>query len=430
MLPKKLKHPLYAVLLITLSVVCSTAIAKPNVYKFFSEVTTTLGESIPSLFTESEETSEAPSKITVRDNSALGAPMFMTIVQGADEEVICSADGSTVARFNLCGDFDNRTLSLSQSGSSYEWQVFNPSGGCTSDVNDDCPNATNTCWSTVATTATYNLDASTISSTTGGEFRVRVNGGAFFYIKAKKSTITQTFVKTDFICGVPGRIQITNLSSAFEYSIDSGSGFGPWQASAIFDNLTPGTYNVLARLQNTPNTCEYPYEPITIEQQEIDIEVTFTDAQCFGETGSIDVRVQDVPGPYRFTLLDEFGVPQEFTTFIGDSSLPYDFTHTFAAVGFGTYSVQVETQQCMGDPASGIPAPRQDLDTAGNPIVIGDGLVALDASTEVNNSLSVDPICGANDVDIIVRTSGGAPPYTFTVSDGGNSGGSYTTETT
>ncbi|MDG1573271.1 T9SS type B sorting domain-containing protein [Robiginitalea sp. M366] len=356
------------------------------------------------------------------------APFFNTIILNADQEVTCSANGFTVARFNLCGDNDDRAITVSGSHSSYEWQQLVPGGSCTFDVNDDCPaiigGACNSYWQTVSTASAFTLDASAIPASSGAEFRVRVDGGGYYYFKVKKSTITQTFVKRDYICGVPGRIQVTNLSSAYEYSIDAGSGFGPWQASAIFDNLNPGTYVVKARLQNTPNTCEYPYQPITIEQLDIDIDVTFTDAQCAGDTGSITVTVNNVPGPYKYTLLDEFGVPQEFTTFIPNN--PY----TFSAVGFGTYSVQVETQQCTGDPGNGIPAPNQPLDVNGNPIVIGDGLVALAASTEVNESLSADPVCGANDADIIINTSGGSAPYSFTVSDGGNSGGTYTGSTT
>lgn len=424
MLPRKRRYIVYAMLLIFISVVGTSALANTKVYGFISEVTAAIREKTVTAGKKSSDKKETTKK-AFKSATNVNPAMFMTIIQGADEEVICANDGSTVARYNLCGDFDDRTITLSQAGTNYEWQQFNPSGGCTFDVNDDCANTSNSCWSApISTGSSFTLDASTISSSTGGEFRVRVDGGPFFYFKVKKSTITQTFVKTDFICGVDGRIQITNLSSAYEYSIDNGSGFGPWQSSPIFNGLTPGTYIVQARLAGTPNTCEYPYEPIVIEQLDIGIDVTFTDAQCFGDTGSITVNVTDVPGPYRYTLLDENGVPQEFTTFIPDN--PY----TFSAVGFGTYSVQVETQQCTGDPANGIPAPRQDFDTGGNPIIIGDGIVALSASTEVNNSLSSDPTCGANDVDIIVRTSGGVPPYTFTVSNGGSSTGPYMTDTT
>ncbi len=417
MLPKKPKHLLYGVLLMCISIIGTSAIANTKIHTLITELTSAVD------ITEDNETTvpkvvEKSSDFVKREESkALSMPMFTTIIIGADEEVTCINGGNTVARFNLCGDFDDRLITTNLTGT-YQWQQFNPSGSCTFDVNDDCSNTDNSCWSDVSTNSTFTLDASVVSSSNGAEYRVRVDSGTYYYFKVKKSTITQTYVKRDYICGVDGRIQITNLSSAYEYSIDNGTGFGAWQPSAIFDGLAPGTYIVKARLQNTLNTCEYPYEPITIEQQDIDIDVTFTDAQCFGQNGSITVNVQNVPGPYKYTLLDDTGVPQEFTTFIPDN--PY----TFAAVGFGTYSVQVETQQCTGDPANGISAPRQDSDTAGNPIVIGDGLVALSASTEVNNSFG----CSVASVDIIVRTSGGMAPYTFTVSDGGSSSTSYTDE--
>ncbi len=358
-----------------------------------------------------------PKKKNVPTGTANSA-LFMTIIQGADEEVTCADDGSTIARFNLCGDFDDRIISLTGSPASVQWEQV--TGGCTPDVNTPCPD-TSCSYTSVGTGQTLNIDASTIAAGTGAEFRVRVNGsGPWYYFEVTKSTITQSFVKTDFVCGVPGRIQITNLSSAYEFSIDSGSGFGPWQGP-IFDNLTPGTYNIKARLQNTTGACEYPYEPIVIEQQDIAIDVTFTDAQCSGDTGSITVNVNNtVPGPYKYTLLDNTGTAQEFTAF-----LPAD-SYTFAAVGFGTYIVQVETQQCTGDPLNGIDPPRQNLDTLGNPIVIGNGLQPLDASTEVNSSFGCANI---TDVAITVNTTGGAAPYTFTV-NGGAPQPSYTGSTT
>ncbi|BFP39553.1 T9SS type B sorting domain-containing protein [Flavobacteriaceae bacterium GF1] len=368
---------------------------------------------------DSPSSGEATNPITSKaEKENLGAtmllqPMFTTIIQGADEQVGCSNNGFTVARFNLCGDSDDRTITLAGGPyGSVEWQLLG--GSCSPDINEDCPNTNISCYTTVGTSQSFNLDASTVPAGPGAEFRVVADGQQFFF-KVKKSTITQTFVKRDYICGVDGRIQITNLSSAYEFSIDGGIN---WQTSPIFDGLTPNTYNIIARLQNTPNTCEYPYDPIVIEQLDISIDVQFVDALCFGDTGSIEVTVNDVPGPYKYTLLDENGVPQEFTTFI--SANPY----TFAAVGFGTYSVQVETQQCTGDIANGIPPPQQSLDINGNPIIIGDGVVALSASTEVNESLSTEPACNPpGGVDIILRTSGGTSPYTYTVN--GAPGGTF-----
>ena len=406
---------LYLLLLVFSSVLVSSAMFSNDFSKIIEDFGVPKGESdevAAPIVNPREDTSQDISSVAFQ-------PMFTTIIQGSDEEVSCSNNGFTVARFNLCGDSDDRTISLSGGPyGSVEWQILG--GSCSPDVNADCPNTTTSCYTTVSTSQTFNLDASTIPAGAGAEFRVVADGQQYFF-KVKKSTITQTYVKRDYICGVDGRIQITNLSSAYEFSIDGGLN---WQSSAIFDGLAPGTYIVTARLQNTPNTCEYPYEPIVIEQQDISIDVAFTDAQCFGDTGSIQVTVNDVPGPFRYTLLDEVGLPIEFTTFI--TTNPY----TFSAVGFGTYSVQVETQQCTGDIANGIPPPQQSLDINGNPITIGDGIIPLSASTEVNESLSSEPGCGSSSVDIIVRTSGGTAPYTFTVSDGGNSGGSYTTDTT
>ena len=424
MLPRNLRHPLYAVLLVLFSVVCTSAIAKTSdglfggIAGIFKTSVSTTSETQRSDDVDANEHVLIDRRAKVEAVSA-PAPMFFTIIQGADEEVGCTNDGSTVARFNLCGDSDDRIISLSGGPyGSVSWEVLG--GACSPDVNEDCAETTNSCYSQVGTAQSFTLDASSIPATTGAEYRVRVNGsGPYYYFKVKKSTITQTYVKEDFICGVPGRIQITNLSSAYEFSIDNGGGFGPWQGP-IFNNLAPGTYIVKARLQNTPNTCEYPYEPITIDQLDIDIDVTFTDAQCSGDTGTITVTANNVPGPFKYTLLDGSGVAQEFTAFIPDN--PY----TFAAVGFGTYTVQVETQQCTGDPLNGIDPPRQSLDTGGNPIVIGNGLSPLDASTEVNSSFGCATI---TDVDITVNTTGGAAPYTFTV-NGGPSQPAYTGTTT
>ena len=417
MLPKKTRHTLYAVLLLTLSVICTSAIANTKVYELITEVAAVLDvKSETADPTSARKESNLPTLGIEGSKSKKAAmqPMFMTIIQGADEEVGCSANGLTVARFNLCGDFDDRVITLSGSHSTVSWQILG--GGCTPDINEDCPDTNASCYTQVATGSSFALDASAIPSASGAEFRVVADGQQYFF-KVKKSNITQTYVKNDFICGVPGRIQITNLSSAYEFSIDTGSGFGPWQGP-IFDNLTPGTYIVKARLQNTPDACEYPYEPIVVDQLDIDIDVTFTDAQCVGDTGTITVTANNVPGPYKYTLIDDTGTATEFTAFIPDN--PY----TFAAVGFGTYTVQVETQQCTGDPLNGIDPPRQNLDTSGNPIIIGAGVSALSASAEPNNSFSA--ACGINSVDITVYTSGGTAPYTYIINGAGPSSPSYT----
>lgn len=421
MQPKKSRHSWYLIVPVVFFLIITSVIAKNKIYDFIGETSFEFTSSKETTTNQLRKENTSSSKnISSSLASTAAAPLFFTtIITNADQVIPCSIDGAELSRFNLCGDFDDTVITLDQSYSSYSWERLT-AGSCPSfDVDAECP--TYTCgsqWVEVGTGSTFTLDASGIPSGVGAEYRVSVNGGSPHHIKVKKSTISQTSVKRDYICGVPGRIQITNLSSAYEYAINDGTGFGAWQG-AIFDGLLPGTYIVKARLKNTSNTCEYPYAPIEIESKEIDIDVTVVDAQCFGENGSISVQVNDVPGPYKYTLLDSSGIPQEFTSFIASD------TYSFAAVGFGTYSVQVETQQCKADSANGIQAPRQDVDVAGDAIVIGEGLFSLSASTEVNSSFGCADITS---VDIIVKTSGGAAPYSYMVNGSPTASASYTNQ--
>lgn len=407
MLQKISRQVWFAVLLMILSVVCTTAVANTRVYIFISEVVSTIETKVLSIPSEENNPPISYDSNSNLDNIkssdlTISAPMFVTIIQGADEEVECDDDGSTLAKFFLCGINDDRTVTVS-GGGTIEWQQRLTS--CTLTGANDCPVNNTACWPVTSTTSsTFFIDASNANVAT--EYRVRADGGQWYYFRVSQSTINQTSVVTPFVCGVNGRIQITGLSSAYEYSIDGGVS---WQGP-IFDNLTPGTYNILARQQGVSGACEYPYAPIEILTQDIAFDVSFVDAQCSGDTGSVTVNVNNtVPGPYKYTLLDTNGVPQEFTAF-----LPAD-NYTFSAVGFGSYMVQVETQQCSGDPANGIDPPRENVDINGNPIIIGNGLNALDASTEVNSSFGCSTITS---VDITLNASGGSAPYTYTVNGG------------
>jgi len=398
----------------------TSMIAKKTTRFLFFELPTSLSQnfSFSDEFSEKNEHLPNTTFANHKTSKVAKAINMPTIILGADQEVICANDGSTVARFNLCGNFDDRVISIT--GGTGEWQELVPSGTCTFDTSDDCPSSGTECnssWQTLTTATTFSLTANTINTASGAEFRVRTSGGIWNYFKVSKSTITQDVVKEDFVCGVPGRIQVIGLSSAYEYSIDGGT---TWQGPT-FENLVPGTYNVLARLIGVPGACEYPYEPILIEQREIAIEATFIDAICAGDTGSVTVNVNNtVDGPYKYTLLDSNGVAQEFTAFLTADS------YTFSAVGFGTYVVQVETQECSGDLTNGIDPPRQSLDTNGNPIIIGSGLQELEASTEVTSSFGCADITS---VDITLNVTGGSPPYTYTVNgSGGNP--SFTGSTT
>lgn len=202
------RYTLYALLLIFLSVIGSTAIANSNTYVLFVEVANVLEKVVKNDFSSTNTTATNTTALngvfSRSEDSAATPAIFTTIIQGADEEVGCSVQGFTVARFNLCGDFDDRIIGLSGGPySAVSWEVLG--GSCTPDINEDCPN-TGTCYTPLTSGQTFSLDASTVPATTGAEYRV-IADGQIYYFKVKKSTITQTVVKQDNICGVPGRIK-------------------------------------------------------------------------------------------------------------------------------------------------------------------------------------------------------------------------------
>lgn len=75
------------------------------------------------------------------------------------------------------------------------------------------------------------------------------------------NNLTETVSKTDATCTTNGSITITaSGGSTYEYSINGGT---TWQASNTFNNLTPGTYNVLTRTTSGPGCTTAP-QSVTI----------------------------------------------------------------------------------------------------------------------------------------------------------------------
>src|SRR5690606_33602942 len=142
MLPQKTRHLLYAVLLAIISTCGSTVLAKTAVKNMLTDKVSTVSKD------NAEETGviDAAKAPTVQrgPSPVESGSMFATIVQGADQEVTCPNDGSTLAKFFLCGTSDTRTLSLSQSGSTYQWQQLDPNT-CAPTVVDNCPTINSAC---------------------------------------------------------------------------------------------------------------------------------------------------------------------------------------------------------------------------------------------------------------------------------------------
>lgn len=412
---------MYAFVLLIFSAIGTAAIANNKVHSIFTEVASLLKEvtSLENTETALVAASSKKSKVKKTGSAVVAiAPLFMTPIQGSDDVVVCSADGRSVARFILCGDSDNRTISLSGGPyNSVSWELLD---GAAPNTNAACPNYNPSNYTPVSTSQTFSLDALSVPANTGAEYRVVLNNSQVFYFEVVKSTITQTFTKKNFVCNNPGEIEITGLPNNYQFRIREGSGgFGPYQSSSRFTNLEPGFYTVQTRLNIAGSVCEYLYETIEIEQVDIAIGVTFTNPVCSGETGSITATVNlGVPGPYVYTLLDENGAEIEFTSTISSN------TYTFGAVSEGIYAVKVETNDCKEDIPNGIAAPIQYTDTSGNPIEVGTGLDAISVITDTNGkSFGCSTIPS---IDIDVTPSGGSGTYSYTVSDGGNSGGNFT----
>lgn len=432
MLPEKNKHLLYALLLLAFSVVCTTALANSKVYFFIAEVATVIEENLSISNNEIEkDASSESSNSTQNTQKSKNFASFMppTTVLGADNETNCGTDGSLVAEVFVCGDFDFKDLTIAGNPAGAIWERYTPSGGCSLDFSDSCPSflvAGSNCstgpgnWTQVQTGPNYTMDPADVPIASGAEYRVRVNGTTY-YIKATKSAFTYDFEVNDVVCGTLGSIRINALPPSYELKIaDSSGSFGPWQTSREFTNLISGDYTVEVRLSGLPTTCEYPYPPFTIVDRGLDIEVTVTDATCAGQNGDIFVQLNgaEVPGPYTYTLVNDVtGQPIVFTPGIAADS------YTFNSVSPGAYVIRVETPECLIENGN---------DISGNPISIGEGLQAIVVDANLNGQSF--GCANITDIDIDITTTGGTPPYSYTVtsttSGSGSSPANYTdTET-
>ena len=177
MLPKQQRYALYVLLLLLISVVSTTAIANSKVSILFEEVSLVIEKAV---LTTTKKQPSLNRKINVANKSTVASPaMFATIIQGADNLDNCDDNGFTIARFNLCGDFDDRIISLS--GGTYasvSWQILG--GSCSPNVNTECPN-TGSCYTQVSSGQTFALDASSVPSTSGAEYRVIADGQTYYF---------------------------------------------------------------------------------------------------------------------------------------------------------------------------------------------------------------------------------------------------------
>ncbi|RTE53188.1 gliding motility-associated C-terminal domain-containing protein [Arenibacter aquaticus] len=412
MLPQKTRHLVYALLLMALIVTFSVSKANSVVFEFVADVSSAVNNINA---TENVTVSKAENVLSINKSVDLSevstnrvvasSMMFSTIINGANEEVNCTNDGSTLAKFFLCGTGDDRTISVSGSGT-VTWQK--QSSSCPLVGTDTCPVKDNSCYGPEVTGSTYFLDAS--DPDVAGEYRVRVGSGAFYYFRVSSNPLNPQLSTQDIVCGNPGRVEVTNVPAGYEYSLNSDT--GPYQDDPFFDISTPGNYQVFTRLKNaSPSACVFPSQTVTISEVDMTVDVSMVDITCSGDKGSISITISGVPGFYSYRLIRN-GVTMN--TFGPNGSN----THTFNNLGTGTYSVSVQAGSSCTQTISTID---------GNPITIGAGLVPVDATAFATDSFG----CGATAVDITIDASGGTGPYEYSVNGGAFTGsfGSSTVHT-
>src|SRR5690606_17238378 len=173
MLPRKPRHLLYAIFLVLLSLIFSSAIARSMVRHIVADISTAINSinsavvlknSTEGGSTSVESTLYHPEEM----ETEVLAPsmMFATIINGANQVVECSNDGSTLAKFFLCGTGDDRTITVNGSGTiTWEKQI----ASCTLIGTDACPVKETSCYGSAVTGSTYFLDAS--DPNVAGEYR-------------------------------------------------------------------------------------------------------------------------------------------------------------------------------------------------------------------------------------------------------------------
>src|SRR5690606_8946233 len=123
MLPRKPRHLLYAILLVLLSLIFGSAMAKSLVRNVVSDISTAI-KSINSVVVSKNASEEANSCTETAiyspeetEMEALAPPMmFPTIINGYDKEETCLNDGTPMAKFFLWGTGDDRTITVNGSG--------------------------------------------------------------------------------------------------------------------------------------------------------------------------------------------------------------------------------------------------------------------------------------------------------------------------
>ncbi|SEC95442.1 SprB repeat-containing protein [Tenacibaculum sp. MAR_2009_124] len=263
------------------------------------------------------------------------------LIPFADIMYTTCVNNTDLAEIYLCGDSSTRTINLpfdSSTGTTVTWQKLDETS-CPDQTAVGCANIDTSCtWNTISTNMSLDVSDS-------GEYRVEVlydgRCPTTYYFNVFKAALNPTIVKEDMICGNDGQITVNGVPAGYQYSLSGPSGyFVDFQASNTFTVSNPGDYDLQIRISNaSAASCSYDFGPINILNREIDLDITPTHIVCSGDTGSIRVQVNNVPGDYTYTLL------QGGST-VGNEGPTANNDFTFNVSTGGNYQVRVTTADC------------------------------------------------------------------------------------
>ena len=201
--------------------------------------------------------------------------------------------------------------------------------------------------------------------------------------------LTATAMHTNVNCfgGNDGTITIfpSGGTPPYAYSIDNG---GTYQASATFNNLTPGTYEVAIK---DSNECSYVVGNETLTQPASLPSFTYlsTDATCHGYAdGSITFTASGGMSPYEYSV---------------DSGITFNTLATVTSLSAGNYFLVVRD---MGGCLSAI-----------QPVLLGQPS-ELSFSVTVINATCINGTDGSIFISNVIGGEGG--PYEYSADNGGS----------
>ncbi|NNC45320.1 MAG: chromophore lyase, partial [Winogradskyella sp.] len=192
-----------------------------------------------------------------------------------------------------------------------------------------------------------------------------------------------------YTCTATGTITVTNVSGGtapYSYSIDGVN----YQASNVFNNLTPGTYSITIR---DANDCTFVTNEITIDALDPPTDLTFSHTPVSCPSNTTDITITNTTGgtpPLEYQIV----APAAFAT-------PYQTSNSFNGLPPGTYTFEVrDSNNCTYSETYTV----DSLPNSSVSVVLTEGID-----------------CTASPDAELTGTISGPAPYTYAVSFNGGS---------